>query len=735
MPQAVNILFGALFTLAVCTALGKLLLRRLGVRLYRQEEHVLALMCGAPLLSLLVFAACALGVARKGVFLWLGIAVLGLAFWTGAHRSRLDPLPPLGRFWKCLFGAVFGVYALLYLVNAMAPEFSPDGSSYHLGNIYRYLLQHGFYRITTSIYANLSQGVEMLFLFAFAFGRHSAAALVHCGFLLALPWLMLCYARRFGMASAGACGALFVLASPVVGIDGSSAYIDVAVAAVAFTLFYLLQIWDAGRDSRLLVPVGLMAGFAFAAKYTAFVALPYALGFVVWKTWRKRQPLLRPALVIGICAATLILPWMLKNWIWLQNPVSPFLNTVFPNPYVRVGFEREYASQFRMFGVNGYSEIPMAVTVRGQLAGIVGPLFLLAPVALLSLWSPAGRQLLLAAAVFGGTYFTNIGTRFLIFPLPFLALAMALVVVRVRYLAPALVVAHAVLSWPSVMPRYTGDTTWRLTGLPWREALRIVPEEKFLSDKLYNYPITRLVERLVPPGQRVLGFSAPATAYTTRNVLVVYESALGQMLGSMQYTPLIPELNANWLLRFRFPAQTLRQVRVVQTALGRPDYWSVSEFRVLAGDRELPRAPQWRLRARPNPWEVQMAFDDSIVTRWSSGETIRPGMFIEVDFGRPETVDQVLLECTHDQFQIRLKLEGQDAAGHWKPLAGAPEERDGPAILNLRRAATAEMKYRGIGYLLVFDSDFRADDYRDRAHMWGIELVGQARGARLYRIL
>jgi hypothetical protein len=202
MPQAVYILFGALFTLAVCAALGKLLLRGLGVRLYRQEEHALALMCGAPVLSLLVFAACALGVARKGVFLWLGIAVLALAFWTGAHRSRLQPLPPLGRFWKWLFAAVFAVYAVLYFFNAMAPEFSPDGTTYPLGNIYRYLLHHGFYRITTSIYANLSQGVEMLFLFAFAFGRHSAAALVHCGFLLALPWLMLCWARRAGMGAA-----------------------------------------------------------------------------------------------------------------------------------------------------------------------------------------------------------------------------------------------------------------------------------------------------------------------------------------------------------------------------------------------------------------------------------------------------------------------------------------------------------------------------------------------------
>ena len=734
MPQAFYILFGALFTVAVATALGKLLLRRLGVGLYRQEEGLLAFLCGAPLLSLVVFAACATGVARKGVFLWVGIAILALAFWTGAHRPRGASLPPLGRFWKWLFGIVWGVYAVLYFFNAMAPELSPDGSSYHLGNIYRYLLHHRFYRID-SMYANLSQGVEMLFMYAFAFGKHSAAALVHCSFLLALPWLMLCWGRRFGMGAAGACGGLLFFAAPVVGIDGSSAYIDVAVAAIAFALFYLLQIWDAERHRGLLVPIGLLAGYAFAAKYTAFLAVPYAVAFVAWKCRRKGQGWLRPAAVVAVCAAVVILPWMAKNWVLVQNPLSPFFNAVFPNPYVSVGFERDYTAQFRMYTIQGYRELPMALTVHGQLAGIVGPVYLLAPLALLSLAWPAGRQLLLAAAVFGVTYFGNIGTRFLIFPLPFLALAMALVLLRVRYLAPAAVLVHAVLSWPAVMPRYTGETNWRLTGIPWRAALRIVPEDQFLGENHFTYRITRIIDRLVPPNSRVLTFSSAATSYTSRDVQVFYESSLGKAMGNIQLTPLLPEMSAKLIHEFRFPAQALRKVRVVQTALGKPDYWSVSELRVYQGGQELPRAASWRLRAQPNPWHVQFAFDNSLVTRWSSMQTIYPGMFVEVDFGKPETVDRVTLACTTDQYKIRLKLEGEDGAGNWKALAAAPTEHEGPPLINLRRAAAEELKHHGFGYLLIFDSDYRSEDYRTNADKWGIELIGESPGIRLYRIL
>ena len=56
---------------------------------------------------------------------------------------------------------------------------------YHLGLVHRYYRLHGFESITTSVYAQLSQGAEMLYLSAYAIGRESAAKLVHLSFLIA----------------------------------------------------------------------------------------------------------------------------------------------------------------------------------------------------------------------------------------------------------------------------------------------------------------------------------------------------------------------------------------------------------------------------------------------------------------------------------------------------------------------------------------------------------------------
>jgi len=110
---------------------------------------------------------------------------------------------------------------------------------------------------------------------------------------------------------------------------------------------------------------------------------------------------------------------MVKNWMWVANPFSPFLNGLFPNPYFTVAFEQEYRHHMALYQLATRWQIPMQVTTHGSLAGLLGPVFLLAPIALLALRRREGRQLLLAALVFGATYFTNISTRFLIPPLPF----------------------------------------------------------------------------------------------------------------------------------------------------------------------------------------------------------------------------------------------------------------------------------------------------------------------------
>lgn len=731
------ILFGALFTGATSLAAGCLILRRLRLRLYRAEERLFGFVLGSALLSLTLFEFSALHIVYKGVLLGLGAVVLNAALALGAFRGTSESAPPLSPPWRWLFWSAFAVYAALYFFYALAPEISPDGSTYHLRLVEQILRARGFQRVPWDFYKNMPAGVELLFLFAFAFGRNSAAALVHFQFLLALPLLIVNFGRRFGVPAAGAVAAILVFASPVAGIDGVSAYVDCALAVIIFAMFYLLRIWNERRDNSLLLLAGVLGGFAFSAKYTGGIALLYALAFAGWKLWRAKQPWLKPLAIMSAAASLWILPWVLKSWIWTGDPLIPFFSRLFPNPIVHPSFVSQWSRQLRTYNLASYWELPWQVTVRADaFPSFIGPVFLLTPVVLLGLKRPLVRALALAALVFGASFFANLDARFLIPALPFLSLAIGIVVASWNPLAAALVlVLHALLSLPVATRQYANEYFWGLPPeVPWRGALRIVPEDEWLLRHSPGYAADRMIERLVPPNEPVFSTFAVTEAYTSRKIQVAYESAQGEVMQDFLFAAITPDFQPSLTANFGFPPRDIHKLRVVQTAMAASQQWSVAEFRIYHLGVEVPRSASWRIRASPNPWDVQLAFDNSLLTRWRSWDVARPGMFVEIDFPAPVWLESVALRVSPDESQTAMRLEGADGTGQWSILAPSAHIVPKPLTYTLRAEASVQLKRRGFHYLLVNSDNYGAEDIARNAGVWGLRLLDEQGGARLYAI-
>src|SRR5262249_19185302 len=160
-----------------------------------------------------------------------------------------------------------------------------------------------------------------------------------------------------------------------------------------------------------------------------------------------------------------------------------------------------------------------------------------------------------------------------------------------------------------------------------------------------------------------------------------------------------------------------RAIRLVQTGSGQ-GLWSIHELRFYNNGVELARAPQWRLTANPYPWGIENAFDNSLATFWMSGEGLRPGQTVEVRFGGAEILETAVVESAPNRTALRLRLEGEDGAGKWHVLSPAPAISDTARPLGLRRAIRAELKRRGIDYVLLFDGQVGADDFRINADLW-----------------
>jgi hypothetical protein len=729
MLKVFPIVAGAAFTVGTCIAAGSLLLRRMRISLYRQEALLLSFLCGSACCSLAVFVLSLLQLARRNVFLVGGAAVMIWAWRRAWPQLPRKSLPSLPRAWNLLFCSLLTAFGLVYFFNALAPEASPDGGGYHLGNVLRMWEHHGFVWSYHSLYSYLSQGVEMLFLVAFSIGLYSAASLVHFTFLMSLPLLIAAYGRRFGFPGAALFAAILVYVAPVAAKAGVSAYNDLAVAAVVFAIFYLLEIWDESRERNLLILIGLLAGFGFAIKYTAVLALPFAWARVLWRrgSWRQMG-------VLTGSAAILIVPWLLRDWIWVGNPVAPFFNRWFPNPYFHPGMERIYLEELKHYvGLRHWWEVPWGLAVGGNATqGTIGPVFLLLPLALLAWQKPRGRWLLLAGLVFAIPAYFNTGARFLIPSLPFLALALGLALAKIPPILPVLALCEAMACWPAVLTLYNDPLSWRVHAVPLKAALRKEPEAEYLKNQLRDYDLKGALETLVPAKARIFSLGSRSEAYLDRTFVVGYESALGNLLQDLFAAVMDARARPAVRRRLRFLPVHTRALRVVQEVPGNA-FWTVTEMRVYAHGRELTRAPNWRLTAWPNGWDVQLAFDNSYATRWSSWQAQAPGMFLAIDFGESQVVDEVdLEEVRSPESKVVVEVLRGDAS--WVPLTDTAQMSRLDVPSGLRRAVSRELKAHGIRYLWVEDTDFFADDLQKYPSYWSVTELHAARGRRLYFI-
>jgi len=444
-----------------------------------------------------------------------------------------------------------------------------------------------------------------------------------------------------------------------------------------------------------------------------------------------------PLLLLAGVSGVLVVPTLEKNSIVVHNPVAPFFNRVFPNPYVHVSFEQELRKQLRttQYPIQSPWEIPWELAVGGEkLQGLLGPVFLLVPLSLLALRHPAGRQLLLAALVFAVPYPLNIGTRFFLPCAAFLAPALILGVSAWSVVPVFLVLLHAYLSWPSHVTSYCDTYAYRLESAPVRAAARLESEDEYLSHRLGGYLLARRIEIETPPGSRIFSFEGPPQAYCAREILVYFESALSERLRDTIYAGVNPDLQPIRVLTFNIQANRLRRIRLVQTGSDRLGMPGISEIEILGPEGWVRNKGSWRVNAGPFPWDAKLAFDGNPTTQWRAWQATGSGAFVDVDFGQEEVISTVRLHVTPDQRHMRWRLEGKLSPGGWSPLSAAADISSVAQPMELRKFAVDELKQNGIGYLLVPDSNYTATDFRDNMSRWGIHLRAKVKDTSLYEI-
>lgn len=727
---------GTVFTATVSLALGLCLLARLSIKLSRLERYLFGFLTGGAVLSLAVFLLTAAHLAYTPVFLVFGLAICGFSIPRLRRMAAPDPSP--GEFPKPWFGFALVLclpYMALYLSRALGPEYSADGTTYHLDMVARYLREHHFPRITNNMYANFPEALEMLFLSGFGIGKHSSAASTHLLFLFATAAALVGFGVRFRAAKAGIAAAVLFFLSPVVALDASTAYVDVAGACACFATFYALEVWRREGEDHWLAIAGTMAGFAGGVKYTGLVAIPFALAVVAWHLRRAGAPRWKRCLpLVLVPALLLVAPWLIKNTVEIGNPFSPFANRLFPNPYVHISFEDSYRQQLAHWNGATWAEVPLEATVLGvKLNGLLGPVFLLAPIALFAARTPVGRSALAAGLIFALPYPANLGARFLIPVLPFLSLAISIALSYWRSTLTVVLLFHFLVCYPRAL-EYYAPSSWRLDRMRWRETLRIRPETETLAERLEGYELAQFIDTSLPADARIFQVADLPRAYAKQVIDSYYGSALSEQMYFTLYSGVFPTWQPNVRRTFRFPPQRLRTIRVTQTAEPENQIWTIAELRLFHNDQEIMRTPRWKLTSRPFPWDIARAFDGNRLTSWRAWETARAGMFVEITFDEPVEADRVCLDGPHDQDGLQFLVSGEDETGQAVTLASqaAVEELSLPE--GWRRLIGRELKSNGYTHFVIKQGVPGYAEVRQDPEGWGMKFLAQRGNYALYEL-
>jgi len=385
--NALNLLFLSLIVI-LAYGMGLGLLSLFNIVVSAAERFIIAVGLGFGAIAYLMLLLGSLGALYKSVILTLfliGTAVSAYKtriweFRAGALRSEIREILKLGPAWTALviLGALF---SLLNIVMAFVPETFYDALVYHLAAPGYYLLEHRILPMRFLTHSNFPLNQSMIYMLALSLNNEILAKMIHS--LMSVLTIPLIYftIKRLCNAKAAIFSAVIFCSMPLFAMNSWTCGNDVGLTFF-FTLAYTgylgwLETGGAGQFALFSVFAGISMGLKYTAVFSV-TGLACSLAVRSWRVSGLLQAIKKLALYFGI-VLLLVLPWLIKNYIFTHNPFQPIFNA----ENVRLGGVATWGvvSTMRyLFSVRiaGLLLSPWSLTLSGkQSLTHIGPVFLM----------------------------------------------------------------------------------------------------------------------------------------------------------------------------------------------------------------------------------------------------------------------------------------------------------------------------------------------------------------------
>jgi hypothetical protein len=181
--------------------------------------------------------------------------------------------------------------------------------------------------------------LDLLYLITLYFGNDIIPKLIHFSFALMTAWLIFSYLKKRIDTYYAIFGVLLFLSLPVIIKLSITVYVDLGLYYFSMaSLVYLFKWIEKEFKIKYLIFAAIWCGLALGTKYNGlivFFLLTLFVPFIYIRSIHSRM--LNQNRAIGYGAVFMIVslmvfsPWMIKNYIWTNNPIYPLYNSLF-NP-------------------------------------------------------------------------------------------------------------------------------------------------------------------------------------------------------------------------------------------------------------------------------------------------------------------------------------------------------------------------------------------------------------------
>lgn len=341
-----------LFLTATAAGAGRLLLRLLGLSdLSDSQRTLIGATLGLGLLCLLLCGLAAAGLLKG----WAVLGTLAL-LWVAAFTEMRAVLVSFGANHNLLRdrplpAAAVGLLLLLPLWACLAPPHQYDSLVYHLPLPAAYLRAGGFVKLDHFLYGHFPQNAELLFSLALLAGSDTLAQMLMWLCTALSVWWVFELGKREAPLSAVLLSCFLLAGHTSVMLLASTTYVEPLVMLWVSAAVFSFQRWQqvnvaAPRARSWLFLSAVFTGLALGTKYYAGITAALLALLLLGRALRAGRPKegLADLALFVLVAAGLFAPWLVKNWLYVGNPVFPFFNWAFPG--AGTGFNEAFAKGY-----------------------------------------------------------------------------------------------------------------------------------------------------------------------------------------------------------------------------------------------------------------------------------------------------------------------------------------------------------------------------------------------------